>query len=292
MIHLVLAVIALLPVAVPRIDSVAIVVRDIDAERAFYVQALGFRELGSAPMPGGRVVHLALGSQRLDVVRYDRPGAPIAAGVHSDDRTFQHIAIIVSTMDRAWAHVTRFGIHPVSVAPQVLPRSNPAAGGIAAVYFRDPEGHPLELLHFPAGKGAPQWHAATPLFLGIAHTAVAVDDVPASTRFYEHLGFVVRGHGNNEGIEQARLSGVPGAHVQITAVRFADAPGVEFLHYVFPVRPQPPETARPNDSIATRTRIVEVNAVALCDALTPAQRSSGGCLVRDPDGHFVEIRRK
>ncbi len=274
---------------VPRIDAIAIVVRDLDGESRFYTQALAFRRLSSAAITGGRVVRLALGDQRLDLVHYDRAGTAISPGARSDDRTFQHIAIIVSDMPRSWAHVERFGIRKVSPAPQILPRSNPAAGGIAAVYFRDPEGHPLELLHFPAGKGAPQWHAAAPLFLGIDHTAIAVDDVQASTRFYAQLGLVVRGHSDNFGIEQAQLSGVPGAHVAITAVRFAGAPGVEFLHYVTPVRPQPAETARPYDLIATRTQVLEPNASALCAAFVAAVREPRGCLVRDPDGHLVEI---
>ena len=290
MIHLLLALaVATSTPPPPRVDAVAIVVRDLDAESRFYTGALGFRRLRSEAVRGGRVVHLALGNERFDLVRYARPGTPISVRAASDDRTFQHIAIIVSDMRRAWTHVARFGIHTVSVAPQVLPRSNPAAGGIAAVYFRDPERHPLELLHFPPGKGAPPWHAATPLFLGIDHTAIAVADVRASTRFYDRLGLAVRGHSDNVGIEQARLSGVPGAHVAITAVRFAGAPGIEFLHYLRPMRSQPPETARPYDMLATRTRVVEPRAAALCDALAPLERVRGGCVVRDPDGHFVEI---
>lgn len=273
----------------PRVDSVAIVVRDLAAEIRFYTRTLGFRRLGISSVRDARVAHLALGRERVDLVRYARDGATIPASAKSDDRTFQHVAIIVSDMRRAWNRVARAGIARVSVAPQVLPRSNPAAGGIAAVYFRDPEGHPLELLHFPPGKGAPQWHAATPLFLGIDHTAIAVADVPASMRFYERLGLAVRGRSDNVGIEQARLSGVPGAHVAITALRFAGAPGVEFLHYLHPMRTQPPERARPNDLLATRTRIVEPGAAALCAASAPIARAGGGCLLRDPDGHLVEI---
>jgi catechol 2,3-dioxygenase-like lactoylglutathione lyase family enzyme len=272
--------------------SVAIVVRDLDAESRFFTRALDARRTGDVRSADARTVHLTIGNQHLELVRYDRPGAPNPAGARSDDRTFQHVAVIVSDMRRAWAHVERYAIRPVSVAPQVLPRWNPAAGGIAAVYFRDPEGHPLELLHFPPGKGAAPWHAAAPLFLGIDHTAIAVTDVRASTRFYERLGLTVRGRSDNYGIEQARLSGVPGAHVQITAIRFDTAPGIEFLHYVHPSRSQPPETAHQNDLVATRTRIVESGAPAICAALPAVRRTATGCIVRDPDGHLVELRAR
>jgi len=278
--------------AVPRVDSVELVVSDGEAERRFYTQAFGFTDLGSHRIVGGRVERLALGEQRLDLVRFDKPGAPIPRSARSSDRDFQHIAIIVSDMQRAWTRVERFNIRHVSAAPQVLPQWNPNAGGIAAVYFRDPEGHPLELLHFPPGKGAPQWHAAAPLFLGIDHTAIAVADTAASTRFYQALGLTVRGRSDNYGIEQARLSGVPGAHVLITAVRFAQAPGIEFLHYVRPASSQQRESALPHDLAATRTELVEPRALALCERFAQAQRLPGGCLLRDPDGHLVEVRSR
>jgi catechol 2,3-dioxygenase-like lactoylglutathione lyase family enzyme len=276
--------------ALPRVDAVAIVVRDIGAERRFYTRAFGFTDVGSRSLPGVRIDRLALGHERLELVRYDRAGKPIPRGAHSNDRDFQHVAIIVSDMQRAWERVASAGIEPVSRAPQVLPTSNPAAGGIAAVYFRDPEGHPLELLHFPPGKGAPQWHATAPLFLGIDHTAIAVADSAASTRFYEALGFAVRGHSDNYGIEQARLSGVPGAHVHIEALRFGGAPGVEFLEYVQPASHQPKEDARPFDAIATRTVVIEPSATAACGRFAGAIPEPGGCLLRDPDGHYVEVR--
>ena len=38
-------------------------------------------------------------------------------------------------------------------------RLEPGAGGIQAFYFRDPDGHFLEMLAFPAGKGDAKWHA-------------------------------------------------------------------------------------------------------------------------------------
>ncbi|HMF28456.1 MAG TPA: VOC family protein, partial [Candidatus Cybelea sp.] len=125
--------------------------------------------------------------------------------------------------------------------------------------------------------------------LGIDHTAIAVANTAASTKFYEALGLTVRGRSNNYGIEQERLSGVAGAHVMITAVRFDSAPGVEFLQYVNSIPPQPRESARGNDLAATRTLLVEPNAATLCKTMPAVSRTSSGCIVRDPDGHLVEI---
>src|SRR5262249_38354332 len=72
-----------------------------------------------------------------------------------NDRWFQHVVIIVRDMDRAYAHLRAHGIAHASTEPQRLPDWNPGAGGIKAFYFRDPDGHFLEILSFPPGKGDP-----------------------------------------------------------------------------------------------------------------------------------------
>ena len=281
---------AMQPPETPRVDAVEIVVRDLPAEKRFYEQALHFSDEGERSVTAGESERLTLGDQHVDLITYDRSGRSISVAAKSNDRDFQHVAIIVSDMNRAWAWVRRFPIRVVSRKPQVLPTWNPNAGGIAAVYFRDPEGHPLELLHFPPDKGAAQWHATSPLFLGIDHTAISVTNSAASTRFYEALGLTVKGHSNNYGIEQARLSGVTGAHVAITAVRLQSAPGVEFLQYLNPIVSQPPERAAVDDLVATRTLIVTPKTALLCASLQPVARTNGSCIVRDPDGHLVELR--
>ena len=53
---------------------------------------------------------------------------------------------------------------------------------MTAFNFRDPDGHPLELLYFPAGQGRQVWHSQDqgPVNFGIDHTAVIVSDTPAS----------------------------------------------------------------------------------------------------------------
>jgi hypothetical protein len=60
----------------------------------------------------------------------------------------------------------------IPTAPQRIPDSNQAAAGIRAFYFKDPDGHNLEVIYFPPGKGNPKWKKPTnQTFLGIDHTA-------------------------------------------------------------------------------------------------------------------------
>jgi catechol 2,3-dioxygenase-like lactoylglutathione lyase family enzyme len=113
---------------------------------------LSFTPIDTAETPG---TALRLGSEIIELVRH--AGRRLPRDSRSNDRWFQHLAIVVSDIDRAYAIVLREGAAPISTGPQELPTWNPNAGGIRAVYFRDPDGHPLELIQFPRGKGDPRW---------------------------------------------------------------------------------------------------------------------------------------
>ena len=135
-----------------------------------------------------------------------------------------------------------------STGPQRLPETIPNAAGIRAFYFRDPDGHPLEVLQFPPDKGDPKWHAPSArLFLGIDHTAIVVADTRASLAFYRDvLGFRVAGESMNFGTEQEHLNNVPGARLRITGLRAPSGPGVELLEYLAPRDGRPfPADERP-----------------------------------------------
>src|SRR5262249_25717905 len=76
---------------------------------------------------------------------------------------------------------------PISVGgPQILPPRN---GSVRAFKFRDPDGHPLELLYFPPGQGRPIWHqqARDDTFLGIDHSAIGISDTSVSLAFYADI---------------------------------------------------------------------------------------------------------
>ena len=304
------------------VDSVGITVRDLDAAKAYYAGVLGFEPAGEREVTGDdfehaygvfglrmRIARMQLGDESIELMEYLAPrGRPIAADSRSNDLWFQHIALIVSDIERAYAHLRERKVEHASSGPQTLPDWNPNAGGISAFYFRDPDGNHLEILEFPPDKGLAKWHAPTNrLFLGIDHTAIVVADTDTSLRFYrDTLGMQVVGTSENYGIEQERLNNVFGARLRITALRADQGIGVELLEYLAPRtgRAMPVDT-QSNDlwhwqvnfdidaigpldeRIRNRGyRYVSSGVVALASAVHPA---NSFVMVRDPDGHAASF---
>jgi catechol 2,3-dioxygenase-like lactoylglutathione lyase family enzyme len=230
------------------------------------------------------------------------------ADARANDRVFQHIAIVVSDITRAYALLRDHDVEHASTGPQQLPAWNPNAGGISAFYFRDPDRHFLEIISFPPDKGAARWHAHTSdLFLGIDHTAIVVDDTRASLQFYrDTLGMTVAGESENYDLEQEHLNNVFGARLRITALRANAGPGVELLEYLAPRdgRPAPADlrtndiahwqttmvvdTLEPLPGLARDHRVTLVSPGAV-DAGSLSLQFRSGSLVRDPDGHGVRL---
>ena len=223
------------PVAPNRLDSsstqpvaevaaVALTVSDVDAAARFFEAALDFEVLPEGVYSTGtaeKSVSVRLGAEVIVLDERQLPGRPVPADSRSNDLWFQHLAIVVSDIRAACDRLNAYGVSHTSPAPQRLPAWNRDAGGIEASYFRDPDGHPMELISFPADKGAERWHSTERLFLGIDHTAIAVASTDAGLRFYrDGLGLRVRGRSENWGPEQEQLSGVPGARVR--ALNFRD----------------------------------------------------------------------
>ena len=303
------------------LSSVSIPVADLDRSVAFYTGVLDFQKLSTVEVAGddvekafgvfgtrARIARLALGDESLELIQFVAPegrGYPEAA--RSNDRTFQHVAIIVSDMAKAYARLRENHVRHASSGPQRLPDWNPNAGGIEAFYFKDPDGHPLEILHFPEGKGAAKWHATDRLFLGIDHTAIVIGRTDASTAFYgAALGMRKAGESENYGTEQEHLNNVFGARLRITAMRAPAGPGVEFLEYLAPQggREAAGDT-QANDLVAVTTVLVTDDADADATALRKAgyewvspgavairDRELGfmkAATVKDPDGHFIRL---
>ena len=86
-----------------------------------------------------------------------------------------------------------------------IPTSNKAAAGIRAFYFKDPDGHNLEVIYFPPEKGDPRWQNANgKLFLGIDHTAIVVEDTTRSLKFYRDLlGLKLAGESMNHALSRS-----------------------------------------------------------------------------------------
>ncbi len=268
-----------------QILRVSRVVADLDRAVAFYRDGLGFRLASRGPgdpatpallgLPGAAAEEavLRLGNEEIALVRFDPPGAPYPADSRSNDGWFQHLAIVVDDMAAAWRQLMAQSPRPISTnGPERLPPRN---GGVSAVKFRDPDGHPLELIQFPPGGGRPEWRrqagtGAGP-FLGIDHSALAVASTARSLRFYRRLGFRVAARSWNDSPAQSRLDGLPGARVRVTGLRFPSpaGPGLELLRYMPPGRPAP---ALPASAQAT-------------DWVTLSAGPAG--LHRDPDGHVM-----
>lgn len=279
---------------VAQVDAIALTVSDLDRSVAFYQRVLHFEPMGTDESdatavagPHTRRARMKLGDERIELQEYVVPaGKPAPADARSNDRWFQHIAIIVRDMDAAYSHLKEQKVRHVSPAPQRLPDWNPNAGGIRAFYFQDPDGHPLEVLWFPPGKGDRKWHASGPdrLFLGIDHTAIVVRDTAASLGFYrDQLGLRVAGTSENYGPEQARLNNVDGAHLRITTLRAPSGPGIELLEYVSPAGGRQ-LAVQPNDLLYWQTRLLSQSGNA---GARPGYRKSR--IARDPDGHAIEI---
>jgi catechol 2,3-dioxygenase-like lactoylglutathione lyase family enzyme len=305
---------------IERVEAVAITVADMDEALAFYTGVLPFEVVAGSEVAGeayerlfgvfglrARIVRLRLGEQEIELIDYLAPeGRPIPEGSRSNDEWFQHVAIIVADMDRAYAQLRRHNVQHASSGPQTLPDWNPNAAGIKAFYFKDPDGNHLEILEFPPDKGAAQWHRpGDQLFLGIDHTALVVRDTAAELPFYQGvLGLEQHGHSENYGTEQEHLNNVFGARLLITSLGAAAGPSVEFLDYLAPAtgRPSPVDT-QANDlwhwhvTMATRdiaaleTRLREAGATFVSPGVVEMPDDDlhlgQALMARSPSGHAI-----
>jgi len=310
------------PARAESVGAIVIVVSDMDSSVDFYSQVLTFEKVSDTEVYGDpyehleglfgarmRVVRMRLGEEQIELTEFLTPqGRPIPLDSRSNDRWFQHIAIITSDMDRAYQTLRDHKVKHASTGPQLLPAYIKNAAGIRAFYFRDPDNHFLEALQFPPDKGDAKWHRTSDqVFLGIDHTAIVVADTDASLRFYrDTLGMRIAGESENYGSEQEHLNIVFGARLRITSLHAAAGPGIELLEYLAPRdgRPMPPDS-RADDLWSWQTTILTGNADELAKATNDAKyrlASSGlvalptpdlefrqGELVRDLDGHLMRI---
>ena len=308
-------------VAVVGVESVGMTVSDLDRAVDFYTRVLAFEKLSEVEVAGEayeqlqgvfglrmRVARLRLGEEIVELTQYLAPrGRPVPVDSRSNDRWFQHVAIIVRDMDEAYGWLREHKVQHASTGPQTIPAWNVGSAGIRAFYFNDPDGHVLEVLSFPPDKGLAKWQAKDRLFLGIDHTAIVVGDTETSLQFYRDLlGFQVAGAGENYGTEQEHLNNVAGAHLRITSLRAASGPAIELLEYLNPRDGRPyPADPRANDLTHWQTRLLAPSV----DDVAGGLRSAGvpfvspgvvtlpgddlafgrGALTRDPDGHAMQI---
>jgi len=153
----------------------------------------------------------------------------------------------------------------------------PSSGGVDAFKFRDPDGHPLELLAFPNEKTPAYWQQRPndELFLGIDHSAIGVADSRRSITFYQALGLRLAARSHNGGVAQQRLDDVSRPQVEVTALAPPRAtPHVELLCY--------------GSVKHERTPCLRYNDVAATRLIFEAREGLSENLV-DPDGHHLMI---
>jgi catechol 2,3-dioxygenase-like lactoylglutathione lyase family enzyme len=280
-------------VLVRRLARFALTTPNAHQLSEFYQKAFDFRLLGTERRSGAEferlmeveggasVVTLGLGAEVVELLQFDRPGLHYPEHANSSDLCFQHFAIVVSDINAAYQRLVSAGgwIAISSDGPQRLPASS---GGVTAFKFRDPDGHPLELLEFPNQRMPPYWQSRhrAGVFLGIDHSAISVADGAASIEFYRGLGFHIAGQSFNGGPEQERLDAVRHVQVEVTALEPQQAtPHVELLCYRYATQDES-SVVRGNDVAATRLMLHVDGSSA--GSLTPQ-----GLI--DPDGHRLII---
>src|ERR1041385_7923814 len=101
---------------VKGVDSIGLTVSDLDRSVDFYSSVLHFQKVSETEVDGESYEHLAgvfglrartarmrLGEEYIELTEFLAPrGRPAPADARSNDRWFQHIALIVSDMDRAY----------------------------------------------------------------------------------------------------------------------------------------------------------------------------------------------
>ncbi len=314
-------------IAVKEIERIGFTVSNLDDSINFFTQALDFQKISELELSSSefdtltgvpnsqvKIAQLQLGDQILELTEYLTPKGhltPISS--NSNDLSFQHIAIVVKDMDKAYDHLRPFNLQSISSEPQIIPIENKAAAGIKAYKFKDPDGHPLELLSFPPDKGKVIWHQPTEqLFLGIDHTAISISSTNQSLSFYEKiLGMKILGQGINQGVTQEKLDNLPNVRVLITGMTPPKpVPSLEFLDYQYPPRkfqnfshPKPHDlsfwqtTVRiDNTDIAYQalqknpaTYLISPKVVTFSDTKIGFKKAF---LLKDPDGHVIRFIEK
>jgi catechol 2,3-dioxygenase-like lactoylglutathione lyase family enzyme len=263
---------------------------------AFYESACGFRRLQSQYLPGvdfkslldveggAHCITLGAGEEILELLEFNQPGRLYPQDSSAADPVFQHFALVVSDINEAYRRLSAVAEWTAisTNGPERLPLTS---GGVTAFKFRDPDGHPLELLAFSPANVPPRWRRGSDsaVCLGIDHSAISVRDSRRSIAFYAGLGLKVAARSLNSGPEQERLDGIPQSRVEVIAVAPRHAtPHIELLCYQS-AGPAAALTLRYNDVATTRLVLEMWSEPATTTANSVARQ------LLDPDGHHLLI---
>jgi catechol 2,3-dioxygenase-like lactoylglutathione lyase family enzyme len=302
--------------AVRQLIRVSITVADLSAAAAFYRDALGLevgpeqsltdpawdRLLGLRQGTKARAADVAIGRQTIKLVAFDPPGWSYPKPRASNEQWFEHVALVTGDVKAAWQRLE-------AASPETITRSGPVrlppnTGGVTAFKFRDPEGHPLELISFPKGVGDPVWQQqARSGIAGYDHTAIAVDDLDQSLAFYtEQLGMRIVGRSLNQGSEQDRLDGLKDCQVDVVALAPQQVPPhLELLHYRTPEGrslsaaigasdvASARQVYRVDDLDALASRLEAADVAFVSPGIVALKSGARAAAIRDPDRHMIVL---
>jgi len=117
------------------VESVGMTVADMDRSIEFFSKVLSFEKVADVEVWGSdyerlqgvfglrmRVVRMRLGDEFIELTEYLAPkGRPVPVDTRSYDRWFQHIAIIVNDMDRAYQWLRGQKVAHASTGPRRCP---------------------------------------------------------------------------------------------------------------------------------------------------------------------------
>ncbi len=252
--------------------AVRLVSQRPEALARFFIEGLGFRDEGGTPLSAADLDRLGVsgagfrrrlrfGAERLQIDAFDTMGAPYPDRACASDIVFQHFALVTSDIESAYQRALAEGARAISSqGPVRLPA---ASGGVTAVKFRDPEGHPLEFIQASGAGSAPR----------LDHSAISVSDLAASLEFYQARGLKMTSRTLNQGAAQSHLDGLLAPQVDVVGLAPLETPPhLELLAY-HASRGAPALSLQTSDCAATRL----------------VWRGESASLVRDPDGHLHEI---
>lgn len=298
---------------VRRLAGISRNVSDLRCSVAFYHERLGFRTSGPVltmdpalvdllgyPDRAPKIQRLKLGAQALELVQVGAHARPYPTGSTSADLWFQHFAIRCIDIGVAYRRLyRRDSASPLPTAisgdadnATVVPIPLPSrSGGAIAFKFRDPDGHPLELLQLPGPTEDP--HV---LPEGIDHSAISVSDAQRSIAFYTAaLGMSVVSQQTNYGNEQCLLDNLRDDDVDIVVLRPAGnaTPHIELLAYRSPIGRSLKTPSAAHDIVSDRLVLEVADVHALVNSLGSSPRivctrkSAPVALLPDPDKHLL-----
>jgi len=145
------------------LSHTGVVVKNMENMIAFYRDTFGFQialdtqvsgketdDIVNFPVEHERIVLMSLGTMQIELLEYRPSGRGYPGDYRSNDLFGVHLAFQTDDMERDSAMLKAKGVGIISKGGfQTIPHDHPIFAGTKVLYFRDPEGHPLELIQTP-----------------------------------------------------------------------------------------------------------------------------------------------